>query len=136
MGNPVGSGADVVTDGGGKGIEQPAHGGLGVGQLLGVPLHADGEGTAGRLDALDQAVGGEGAGPQAGGQPLDGLVVHAVDGQFLGGEDCRQARVGLDAHGMGQVVAGEGVGGGEVVVLDGRGALGGDVLVEAAAAGD
>src|SRR3954452_8613446 len=51
--------------------EQSPHGVVGVGQLLGVPLDADQEHAVAVLDALDQPVGGEGGGGQAGGQALD-----------------------------------------------------------------
>src|SRR5581483_5166596 len=101
-----------------------------------MPLHADQKTGARSFDAFDQSVRGIGCGPQTGGQRLDALVVHAVDLYLFAAEQFGEVRSLVHTNWVRQIIARVLVGGGKVIVLNGFGTLGGDVLVETTAAGD
>ena len=50
--------------------DQPVHAGIPLGERLGMPLDAEEEGALGRLDGLDQAVGRDRGGDEAGARSL------------------------------------------------------------------
>ena len=82
-----------------------------------------------------EAVGRHRGGDQARGEVMHRLVVHAVHLERRRADQGVEPRARGDGHLVRQVVAGV-ARGGEVVVLDGVGALRGDVLVERAAERD
>lgn len=116
-----------------KGIEEPLSLGVVAGQVLWMPLHADGVRVPRHLDCLDDAIRSLCGNHETWGQILDGLVVPAVDLQGISAQDLRQLVTLYHRNRMSKMV---GWGAGCTRVLECAGHLGLDILIQAASKRD
>jgi len=121
--------------GGGELREQPGHSRLRFHQFFRVPLHPNEVLRTNPFDTLDDAIRSECGRGQRRGQVLDRLMVHAVHRQHGIAQNLPQPRALLHRDVMRQELAARLLRRREVIVLQGRRHLRGDVLIQRAAAG-
>src|SRR5215471_7477573 len=105
-------------------------------QFLRVPLYPEEELTVRAFQAFDHAVRSPGVGAQLIRDTFHTLMMHAIHEAFFDAKNVTQACSLVDADFMSEHIPAIKIGGGEIIVLDGRHQLFPDILVEAAAQGD
>src|SRR5688572_32808050 len=95
-----------------------------------MPLHGDEKLNATQLDRLNETIRGRRGYDKAFREVANALMMHAVDLTLARPDNLGQVRPLADGHGVGEMVPSVPVPEGEVVVLDRRGPLGGEVMHE------